>query len=126
MANRSKRASISKAKTAAIIMILMVVVALADLGLTGAETNNHKGKNELKQKTIEAVLKEHTDRLMSIHGVVGIAQGICGNEPCIKVFVIEKTPALIQQVPEIIEGFLVDLEETGEVRAYPEKERLVQ
>jgi hypothetical protein len=76
----------------------------------------------LKPKTIEAVLKKHTAKLMSIPGVVGTGQGICDDKPCIKIFVIEKTPALTQQIPKIIEGFPVDLEESGEVRAYPEKE----
>lgn len=121
MANRSKRTFISATKTGAIIIILIGVVAVSDLGFMAAEINNYKEKNELKPKTIEAVLKKHTAKLMSIPGVVGTGQGICDDKPCIKIFVIETTPALTQQVPKIIEGFPVDLEESGEVRAYPEK-----
>jgi hypothetical protein len=122
IANRSKRTSISAIKTTAIIIILIGVVAVAELVFTGAETDNYKEKNKLKPKTIEAVLKKHTAKLMSIPGVVGTAQGICDDKACIKIFVIEKTPALTQQVPKFIEGFPVDLEESGEIRAYPRKE----
>lgn len=122
MANRSKRTFISATKTGAIIIILIGAVAVSDLGFTAAEINNYKEKNELEPKTIEAVLKKHTAKLMSIPGVVGTGQGICDDKPCIKIFVIETTPALTQQVPKIIEGFQVDLEESGGVRAYPEKE----
>ena len=100
----------------------MAAAAVAGPGFAGSKTDNAIGDNELRPKTIESVLKEHTEELMSIPGVVGTAQGLCGDEPCIKVFVIEKTPALVQQVPEIIEGFQVEMEETGEVRAYPKKE----
>jgi len=100
----------------------MAVVSVADLDFTSVEADIYKEINIMRAKTIEAALKEHTAKLMSIAGVVGAAQGICGDKPCIKIFVIEKTPALTQQIPEIIEGFPVDLEESGEIHAYPEKE----
>lgn len=122
MANRSKRTSISAIKTGAIIVILIGAVAVSDLGFTAAETDNYKEKNELEPKTIEAVLKKHAAKLMSIPGVVGTGQGICDDKPCIKIFIIEKTPALTQQIPKVIEGFPVDLEESGDIRAFPEKE----
>lgn len=119
--NRSKRTSISAIKTRAAIIILIGVVVMSGFGLKAAGTNNYKEKTELKSKTIEAVLKKHTPKLMSIPGVVGAGQGICEDKPCIKIFVIKKTPALTQQIPEVIEGFPVDLEESGDIRAFPEK-----
>ncbi len=75
----------------------------------------------MSAKTIEEVLKEHTEELMSIPGVVGIGQGLCNDKPCIKVFVIEKTPELAQKIPDILEGYQVIIEETGEIRALPKK-----
>lgn len=68
-------------------------------------------------KTIEAVLKHHTDRLMALPGVVGTAIGECKGKPCIKVLVVEETPELLKLIPSTLEGFLVIIEETGEIRA---------
>ncbi len=75
----------------------------------------------MSAKTIEEVLKEHTEELMSVPGVVGIGQGLCNDKPCIKVFVIEKTPELEQEIPSSLEGYPVMIEETGEIRALPKK-----
>ena len=71
----------------------------------------------MQDKTIEAVLKEYIDRLMSLPGVVGTAQSECARKPCIKVYVSKKTPELLRQIPSDIEGFPVVIEETGEIRA---------
>ena len=71
----------------------------------------------MREKTVQAVLKEHTDSLMSLPGVVGTAQGECDGKPCIKVFVAKKTPQLLSQIPSSLEGYLVAVEETGEIRA---------
>lgn len=71
----------------------------------------------MSDKTIEAVLSQHTASLMSLPGVVGTAQGECDGNPCIKVYVSKKTPALVRQIPSEIEGFPVAVEETGEIRA---------
>ncbi len=68
-------------------------------------------------KTIEAVLKQHTDRLMSLPGVVGTAIGVCEGTPCIKVLVVKKTPELVNEIPQTLEGYPVVIEETGEIRA---------
>lgn len=77
-----------------------------------------KGGNEkVSSKTIEDVLKQHTDELMSIPGVIGTAQGVCDGKPCIKVYVKEKTPEIEQKIPGSIEGYPVSIEETGEIRA---------
>jgi len=68
-------------------------------------------------KTIEAVLEEYTDRLMSLPGVVGTAIGECDGKPCIKVLVVKKTPELLKKIGPTLEGYLVVIEETGEFRA---------
>ncbi|MGH7825718.1 MAG: hypothetical protein ACREQ7_11165 [Candidatus Binatia bacterium] len=66
--------------------------------------------------TIEEVLKRHTERLMSIPGVVGAAIGECTGIPCILVLVVKKTPDLIKKIPCRLEGFPVVMEETGAIR----------
>ena len=75
----------------------------------------------MPSKPIEKVLEEHTNELMSIEGVVGTAEGLCNSKPCIKVYVIKKTPQLTQRIPTKLEGYPVVIEETGEFRALPEK-----
>jgi len=73
-------------------------------------------------KAIDEVLKEHTKAIMSIPGVVGTGQGLCEGKPCIKVFVIKKTPDLDQKIPNTLEGYQVVLEETGEIKALPKNQ----
>lgn len=88
------------------------------LGIAGVSC---AGEKSMVAKPIVEVLKEHTDRLMSLPGVVGTAQGLCDGKPCIKVFVIKKTPDLEQKIPKILDGYPVIIEETGKIRALPEK-----
>lgn len=76
-----------------------------------------RGNENMSSKTIEDVLKEHTDELMAIPGVIGTAQGVCKGKSCIKVYVKEKTPELEQKIPDSIEGYPVSIEEIGEIHA---------
>jgi hypothetical protein len=75
---------------------------------------------QMPSRPIEEVLKEHSYELMSIPGVVGIAQGICNNESCIKVFVTKKTKEIDQRIPDELDGYPVFVEETGEFKALPQ------
>ena len=70
--------------------------------------------------SIEEVIKEHSKELMSIPGVVGVGQGLCDNDPCIKVYIIRRTPELDKEIPLILEGFDVSIQITGEIRAHPD------
>ena len=80
------------------------------------------GENAMVAKKIEEVLREHTKELMSLTGVVGTAQGLCDEKPCIKVYVIEKTSELDQKIPRMLKGYPVMIEETGEIRALPKNQ----
>jgi len=107
-----------------ITIVSLLLVAIAALGLAkcaSRKVDTHRGENLMVSKTIEEVLKDRTDELMSIPGVVGTAQGICNSKPCIKVYVVKKTPELDKKIPENIEGFPVSIEETGEIRPLPER-----
>ncbi len=83
----------------------------------GQQRVNQPKEKSMPEKTIEAVLKEHTDRLMSLPGVVGTAQGLCSGKACIKVYVVKKTTDLVKQIPSMLEGYSVEIQETGEIRA---------
>jgi hypothetical protein len=71
----------------------------------------------MPSKTIESVLKKHTQRLISLPDVIGIAQGEFDRKPCIKVYVTRKTHELLRQIPSNLEGYMVIVEESGEFRA---------
>ncbi len=104
-----------------IFSIGMIVLVCVVMGCVDKTANDQEGEKQVTAKTIVEVLKEHTEELMSLPGVVGTAQGLCNDKPCIKVYVIEKTPELAQKIPDIIEGYQVVIQETGEIRALPKK-----
>ncbi len=94
--------------------------------LNTTATCSQQGGNQPKEismpeKTIETVLKEHTDSLMQLPGVVGTAQGLCSGKPCIKVYVAKKTSNLVKQIPATLEGYAVEIQVTGEIKALDRK-----
>jgi hypothetical protein len=105
------------------ILPRIFLIAIALLALTPADINiaGYRAKNPMAGETIKEVLKKHTTDLMSMPGVVGTGQGLCEGKPCIKVFVIEKTPDLDQKIPKTLDGYPVVIEETGKFKALPKK-----
>lgn len=71
----------------------------------------------MQSMTIEEVLKKHSDEWMSLPGVVGTAIGIRNEERVLKVLVLEKSRELEKRIPSKVGGYLVVIEETGEIRA---------
>jgi len=55
---------------------------------------------------------------MRLDGVVGVYEGVRESDqmPCLKVMVVKKTPELRRQIPPSVEGYAVELEESGEIR----------
>jgi hypothetical protein len=54
---------------------------------------------------------------MSLPGVLGVAEGEFGSKPCIKVYVIRKTPELLRRLPSNLEGYVVVVEESDKLQA---------
>ncbi len=102
-----------------IILCINLMVTATFVITCAAGVADHQGENTMVKRGIEKVLKEHTTELMSIPGVVGTAQGLCDGKPCIKVYVVKKTPELDKKIPKNIGGFPVSIEETGEIRPLP-------
>ncbi len=71
------------------------------------------------ESTIEAAQAKLTDSVMSLPGVVGIGIGECEGVPCIKIFVVQRTPELEGEIPSTFEGFPVEMQVTGEIRTRP-------
>jgi hypothetical protein len=100
------------------VAVLGLLWLLAAAVTAGQERAGDQSKEKpMQEKTIEEVLKEHTDSLMALPGVVGTAIGECAGKPCIKVYVEKKTPELLKQIPTAIDGYMVAVQETGEIRA---------
>jgi len=79
------------------ILILCFNVAILfifSISHTDEKSDSLSRGNQMATKPIVEVLKDHARDLMSIPGVVGAGQGLCEGKPCIKVFVIKKTPEL--------------------------------
>ena len=71
----------------------------------------------MSQRSIIEVQEAHADAWEALDGVVGTGVGECDGEPCIKVFVRQKTAELQEEVPREVEGYPVRLEVTGPFRA---------
>lgn len=66
---------------------------------------------------VREVLKRHTTELMAIPGVVGIGVGVSQGMPCILVFVLKKNATLLKKIPNTLEGYKIQVEESGGFRA---------
>ncbi|HXV85098.1 MAG TPA: hypothetical protein VD793_00285 [Gemmatimonadales bacterium] len=66
---------------------------------------------------IEEAQARLTPQVMRLPGVTGIGIGRCGKKPCLKVYVVARTDALAAQIPRTYEGYVVDLQVSGELRA---------
>ena len=112
---------ISYAGLLRLALTLSLIIAINTMTSAGNRSDQPRGENIMTGKTIKEVLEEHSGKLMSIDGVVGTGQGLCHGQPCIMVFVIKKTPEIKEKIPEVLQGYPVMIEETGKVRALPEK-----
>lgn len=70
--------------------------------------------------SIADVLKRHTDSLMAIPGVVGVGRGEKNGAPTVYVMVERMTDSLRRSLPDSIEGYAVQVNVTGEIKAQPE------
>jgi hypothetical protein len=69
------------------------------------------------RKSIVEVLKSHTDELMAIPGVVGVAEGESQGRPCIKVFVTDQSSKFLRKLPGMIDGYRLLVVESGNFQA---------
>lgn len=102
-----------------IISLWALVLGGSVVSCTSQTVGDQRGEAAMPGKSIEEVLQAHTDELMSIPGVVGTGQGLCEEQACIKVYVVEKTPELTRRLPKVLEGYPVEVETTGPFRALP-------
>lgn len=97
-------------------LALVLWLAATMIACGGQEPARVQEDEPMPNKSLEEVLQEHTNGLMAIPGVVGTAQGLWNGEPCIRVFVVASSDELLRQIPPEIEGFPVEVQETGAFR----------
>ena len=73
----------------------------------------------MARRPIEVVLAQHSPALMRVPGVVGTGQGEALGRPIFVIYVERATPELTARLPKTIEGYGVEVRETGNVRALP-------
>lgn len=66
---------------------------------------------------IKEVLEKHTSELMDIPGVTGVAVGESNGKLCIRVFIGNSNSGCLGQIPNILEGYPVLIDESGDFRA---------
>lgn len=71
----------------------------------------------MSENKIEQVLAAHSDRLMNIPGVIGVAQGLSGKRPAILILAMAMTAEIKSEIPAEIDGHPVVIQHTGEIRA---------
>lgn len=82
----------------------------------GGDVEPDRRERAMPTRSIDEVLSAHRDSLMAVAGVVGIGQGLCEGEPCIRVYAAEMTPEIERRVPDTLEGYAVDVEVTGPIK----------
>ena len=114
---RHKRSFAEKSRVPAILgLLLFLWFAATMVSCSREQAEIGQEDSSMPNKSLEEILQEYTDSLMTMSGVMGTAQGLCDGEPCIRVFVIKKSDELMGQIPPMIEGYPVDVQETGEFR----------
>lgn len=95
-------------------VVALVMFALA----TGCQKNMAQDHSPSAKRDINAVLRDHDQKLLAIPGVVGVYVAVLedGKTPCLKVMLARKTPEADRDVPKTIEGYPVVSEVTGEIR----------
>jgi hypothetical protein len=84
----------------------------------GCDKNMAQDNSPSPKRDINAVLRDHDQKLLAIPGVVGVYVAVLEDEktPCLKVMLARKTPETDRDIPKSIEGYPVVSEVTGEIR----------
>ena len=102
------------------IVFLPLIIVYLMIMCTGCNSPQHKKvekESMIPARDINTVKEAHTPELMKIHGVVGVYIGETDDGVSfIGVMVVKKTPELDKQIPQKLEGYPVQIEETGEIK----------
>jgi hypothetical protein len=103
-----------------VIRSAVLTILLAAFAACGSPESSGGGARGSDMPSIADVLKRHTDSLMAIPGVVGVGRGEKNGSPAVYVMVERMTDSLRRALPDSIEGYTVQVNVTGEIKAQPE------
>lgn len=106
-----------------IALAVAVVICGSSVAACADRVENERSNGPaMSNRAMEDALRAHSNELMSLPGVVGTAQSRCDGQPCIKVFVNQRTEALEQAIRRILTGYAVVIEQSEPIRARPESQ----
>jgi hypothetical protein len=65
------------------------------------------------------IISSHSDLIMELEDVVGIAEGLCDGSPCIRVFLARHNATSLAQIQEYLAGIPFAIEISGNFTASP-------
>jgi hypothetical protein len=72
-------------------------------------------------RSITDVVRLRAGEIMALPGVVGLGEGrLPDGRTCVRIFLAREDRALRAQLPRTLDGYPVDVEVTGEIRALPD------
>ena len=96
------------------VAFIMLFTACRPSGSAGGPTQGDPVSRDTAPD-IATVLARHTDSLMAIPGVVGVGEGEQAGRPTVYVMVERSTAELDAALPDSIDGYAVELRETGRI-----------
>jgi hypothetical protein len=83
-----------------------------------------KDSSRMQTKSIDQVLRENQDMLLSIPGVQGFYQGVLEDgSDCIVIMIDKLTEENQEKFPDTLEGYPVKIEVGGEIKPLHKKEQ---
>ncbi len=105
-----------------IVILVLIIGFIQSFTVLAGDSSTDSGKIEkesaVAKRTIEQVQDAHTQKWMNIPGVEGTGIGLCEGKPCIKILSSIAAEELRGEIPSVVEGYPVTIEETGTFRAH--------
>jgi hypothetical protein len=103
------------------LFLTLIRLCVACLFLAGCHPSTQQPRYPdatMARPDINLVLRAHDTEIMAIPGVVGVYVGLLADQktPCLKVMVTKRTKQLERTIPKSLEGYKVEIEETGVIR----------
>ncbi len=101
----------------ALLNVLLLTSAFLGACASDRNPSPDESRSSVGRPTITEVLERHAAELMNHPGVQMVYEGrTAEGDPCIKVGVSEIDPAVRAAIPPVLEGWPVEIEQTGEIR----------
>ena len=101
----------------AVLIVVTIMVACSRSPDPTPDEQTPLSGTDASVDSLGSASQELAETLLSTAGVVGVADGECNGQPCIRVMLEYEAPELIDKIPADYRGFPVEVEVSGEIRA---------